>query len=85
MQNYREGDRISIFGFSRGAYTARALAAMLYSVGLLPRDNIEQVSFAYKTYAKTGAAAEQAATLFKNTFSRTVTIDFVGCWWVYIL
>ncbi|KAF8692340.1 hypothetical protein RHS03_08629, partial [Rhizoctonia solani] len=27
------GDQISIFGFSRGAYTARALAGMLHSVG----------------------------------------------------
>ncbi|ELU35822.1 hypothetical protein AG1IA_10148 [Rhizoctonia solani AG-1 IA] len=27
-----EGDEISIFGFSRGAYTARALAGMLHAV-----------------------------------------------------
>lgn len=35
MQNYREGDRICLFGFSRGAYTARALAGMLYKVSRL--------------------------------------------------
>ncbi|EJT99647.1 hypothetical protein DACRYDRAFT_109752 [Dacryopinax primogenitus] len=29
MQNYALGDKISIFGFSRGAYTARALAGLL--------------------------------------------------------
>jgi uncharacterized protein (DUF2235 family) len=29
MQTYQPGDRIFIFGFSRGAYTARALAGML--------------------------------------------------------
>lgn len=29
MQTYREGDKIVIFGFSRGAYTARCLAGML--------------------------------------------------------
>ena len=28
MENYQTGDRIFIFGFSRGAYTARALAGM---------------------------------------------------------
>ena len=28
MENYQSGDRIFIFGFSRGAYTARALAGM---------------------------------------------------------
>ncbi|KAG9003281.1 hypothetical protein FRB94_003227 [Tulasnella sp. JGI-2019a] len=26
MQNYKKGDRICLFGFSRGAYTARCLA-----------------------------------------------------------
>jgi uncharacterized protein (DUF2235 family) len=28
MQNYREGDRICLLGFSRGAYTVRCLAGM---------------------------------------------------------
>ena len=32
MQNYRPGDKICIFGFSRGAYTARALAGFLHKV-----------------------------------------------------
>lgn len=32
MQNYRAGDKICIFGFSRGAYTARALGGMLFKV-----------------------------------------------------
>ncbi|CAE6480630.1 unnamed protein product [Rhizoctonia solani] len=50
METYRAGDQISIFGFSRGAYTARALAGMLHSVGLLPRHNMEQVPFAYQIY-----------------------------------
>lgn len=34
-RNYEPGDRIFIVGFSRGAYTARALAGMISSVGLL--------------------------------------------------
>ncbi|KAF8882160.1 hypothetical protein CPB84DRAFT_221766 [Gymnopilus junonius] len=37
-QNYRDGDKICIFGFSRGAYTARVLAGMINGVGLLPSD-----------------------------------------------
>ncbi|KAH7309394.1 hypothetical protein B0J17DRAFT_725067 [Rhizoctonia solani] len=40
METYRAGDQVSIFGFSRGAYTARALAGMLHSVGLLSRHNV---------------------------------------------
>jgi len=30
MRYYQEGDRIFVFGFSRGAYLARAVAAMVY-------------------------------------------------------
>jgi uncharacterized protein (DUF2235 family) len=48
MQNYKEGDKICIIGFSRGAYTAKALAGMLYKVGLLPAHNQAQLAFAYK-------------------------------------
>lgn len=33
--NYDEGDDIFLFGFSRGAYTVRALAGMIHKIGLL--------------------------------------------------
>jgi uncharacterized protein (DUF2235 family) len=33
-ENYRKGDKIYLFGFSRGAYSARILASMLYHAGL---------------------------------------------------
>lgn len=33
MDNYVEGDKICLFGFSRGAYVARSLAGMLEQVG----------------------------------------------------
>ncbi|KAF8598514.1 hypothetical protein BDV93DRAFT_547351 [Ceratobasidium sp. AG-I] len=54
MQSYRNGDSISIFGFSRGAFTARALAGMLHCVGLLPRHNAEHIPFAYEIYKNAG-------------------------------
>ncbi len=34
-RNYKPGDQIFIIGFSRGAYTARALAGMIAAMGLL--------------------------------------------------
>ncbi|KAI0953205.1 hypothetical protein AcW1_007484 [Taiwanofungus camphoratus] len=80
MQNYRPGDKICLFGFSRGAYTARALAGMLHKVGLLPRDNPEQVPFAYKLYKRTDPASITLAAGFKRTFCRGVRIEFVGVW-----
>ncbi|KAI0062798.1 hypothetical protein BV25DRAFT_1870219 [Artomyces pyxidatus] len=77
MQNYNVGDKVCLFGFSRGAYTARALAGMIKKVGLLSKDNFEQVSFAYKIYTSTD---EDLARGFKEIFSRDVPIEFVGVW-----
>ena len=37
MRYYLPGDYIYIFGFSRGAYTARFLAEMIQKIGLLTR------------------------------------------------
>ncbi|KAF8870031.1 hypothetical protein BD779DRAFT_1614237 [Infundibulicybe gibba] len=41
--NYEDGDRIYLFGFSRGAYQVRALAGMIEKVGLILRGNEEQI------------------------------------------
>lgn len=40
-RNYKAGDRIFCFGFSRGAFTARIVAGMIASEGLVRYDNNE--------------------------------------------
>ncbi|MCJ1387117.1 hypothetical protein MMC17_010246 [Xylographa soralifera] len=50
MKFYKAGDKIYIFGFSRGAFTARFLARMVNTVGLLSEGNEEMVPFAYELY-----------------------------------
>lgn len=78
MRYYTPGDRIFIFGFSRGAYTARATAAMVHKVGLLSRGNDELVPFAWDTFRR--ERRKDFVDGFKRTFSRTVEIHFVGVW-----
>ncbi|RDX42989.1 hypothetical protein OH76DRAFT_1253027 [Lentinus brumalis] len=80
MQNYQAGDKISLFGFSRGAYTARALAGMLHKVGLLPPCNHQQVPFAYKMYTMDDDAGWVQSNNFKKAFCIDVSIDFIGVW-----
>ncbi|RXW15252.1 hypothetical protein EST38_g10607 [Candolleomyces aberdarensis] len=81
MQNYRPNDRIYLFGFSRGAYTARALAGMLHKVGLLPQFNNEQVPFAYKIFNRSDKVGWELSEKFKKTFTaHEVRIEFVGVW-----
>ncbi|KAL7285026.1 hypothetical protein ACG7TL_000116 [Trametes sanguinea] len=74
------GDHICLFGFSRGAYTARALAGMIHKVGLLPAGNHEQVPFAYKMFARDDELGWKQSTAFKKAFSIDVDIDFIGVW-----
>jgi len=51
MRYYSEGDFIYVFGFSRGAYTARFLSEMVHEVGLLSKGNEDMVHFAWTTFS----------------------------------
>ena len=55
VQNYDPGDDIYIFGYSRGAYTARALAGMLNKCGILKKTRADLIPQAFKFYKKKGA------------------------------
>ncbi|KKY21487.1 putative sporulation associated protein [Phaeomoniella chlamydospora] len=92
MEHYGSGDRIFIFGFSRGAFTARFLARMICAVGILSRGNEEMVRFTYKRYQDSitksgmykGRSAEEITKdlhNFKSTFCRTNVMPyFLGLW-----
>ncbi|KAJ8096302.1 hypothetical protein PM082_011457 [Marasmius tenuissimus] len=80
MQNYTSGDRICIFGFSRGAYTARSLAGMIHKVGILPACNHQQVPFAYKMFTRGDEVGWQQSNAFKKAFSIDADIEFIGVW-----
>lgn len=80
MQNYREGDKICLLGFSRGAYTVRCLAGMLHKVGLLPPHNRSQVDFAYQFYKDDTPEGWNMSGQFKKAFCENVEVDFVGVW-----
>ncbi|GEO83881.1 MULTISPECIES: DUF2235 domain-containing protein [Alphaproteobacteria] len=45
-----EDDRIYLFGFSRGAYTARILAGFIHSLGLIRPQQLNLLDYAYRTY-----------------------------------
>ncbi|KAF6741733.1 hypothetical protein DFP72DRAFT_941790 [Ephemerocybe angulata] len=84
-QNYSHGDKICLFGFSRGAYTARRLCrlsfgSLVIQVGLLPRDNHAQMPFAFKLYKREDQAGLNLCAGFKRTYCHRVTVEFVGVW-----
>ena len=46
--NYTVGDEIFIFGFSRGAYTARSIAGLIDQIGVLTKDGLPYLAEIYK-------------------------------------
>lgn len=88
MRNWQEGDRIYLFGFSRGAYTARALAGMLRVIGLLRPEQENLVPYALKLFWKAhGKDIDwDHVKVFTAQFSRPEfpkwawPVAFVGVW-----
>jgi uncharacterized protein (DUF2235 family) len=86
MDVYEDGDRIFLFGFSRGAYTVRALAGVLHMFGLLHPGNIGLIPYITRLYAKRTRKAGglthtfQVADGFKMTYCRDIRLHFVGVW-----
>jgi uncharacterized protein (DUF2235 family) len=88
MRNYTPGDRIYIFGFSRGAYTARALAGLLTAVGLFRPGSENLVTYAVTSYTKKKKGEDDWGQLheFARDFAHVVDgrssipVEFLGLW-----
>lgn len=70
MQNWEPGDKLYLFGFSRGAFTVRVLASVLYLFGLLPRDNQQLTPYILRSLKRMDDAGEGVARRFKTVFFR---------------
>lgn len=89
-RHYETGDRIFLFGFSRGAFTVRLLAGMVASCGLLDTARCSsesdlwcKVQAAYCAYRRSYFAAG-FADKFRRDYARSdhdqLSIRFVGVW-----
>ncbi|WP_412099039.1 DUF2235 domain-containing protein [Defluviimonas sp. D31] len=76
---YRPGDRIFLFGYSRGAYAVRSLAGILDQVGLLRAEHATErnVQLAYRYYQRESESKFEAA--FRRRFCHPkVEIEMIG-------
>jgi uncharacterized protein (DUF2235 family) len=78
---YEQGDEVFIFGFSRGAYTARSLAGMIAVCGL-PTANFTDavVETAFNAYRNKDQRAELLAELNKTCNLFDAKLTMVGVW-----
>ncbi|KAG7096272.1 hypothetical protein E1B28_003720 [Marasmius oreades] len=72
-QNFADGDEICLFGFSRGAYTARKLSGLIDAIGLLSRKNL---SYFFEIWRQ--LIEKEPITKFPDT--RFPDIKCVGVW-----
>lgn len=80
--NYEEGDCVYLFGYSRGAYTVRALAGFVNLIGLIRPDQLNLAAYAlraYKSVNDTGGF-DFARNFRRIVRGRTVPIHFIGAW-----
>jgi uncharacterized protein (DUF2235 family) len=86
MDFWEPGNRVFLFGFSRGAYTVRVLAGLLHALGLLPRGNPNLVPYVMRLFkaVRSEPATEEAGGQssywrlckeFRWTFARPVPGD----------
>ena len=80
--HYHPGDEIYLFGFSRGAYTARSLAGLIRKCGIPKSSENGLVDTAYKFYRNRQWDVDgMEATAFRKTYSWPLAkIKFVGVW-----
>ncbi|HEU4514132.1 MAG TPA: DUF2235 domain-containing protein [Nocardioidaceae bacterium] len=90
MQHWEPGDRLFVFGFSRGAYTARALTGLIHRAGVLRPGCENLVPYAVASYARSKQEWTEddwdqidrlsAAFARSHEGSRSVPVEFLGLW-----
>jgi len=78
---YREGDRIVLAGYSRGAYAVRSLAGVIDMVGLVDYNFATErnVTLAYRHYRR-GGKGKAAEAFSKKHCLQDVEIEAVAVW-----
>jgi uncharacterized protein (DUF2235 family) len=83
--NYEPGDELYLYGFSRGAYTARSLAGFIRNCGLLQPQYIHLLDRAFELYRDrnsytTPDSDVMIAFKYKYSIEPEIPIKFMGVW-----
>lgn len=82
VRHYRDGDRIYLFGFSRGAYTVRILAGLVHMAGVVRPENENLLPYLLTAYKRASATDDfRHVWRFEEMLrTRRATVRFMGCW-----
>lgn len=79
-RRYREGDEIFIFGFSRGAYTARSLAGMIRKCGLVDIVTPGLIADVEAMYRDEHGPDDEKCVDFRSKYAKEPKIRMIGVW-----
>ena len=80
-QNFQPDDEIFLFGFSRGAYTARSLAGLINACGILKRQKLGDLPNAWAYYRSDRPHSPEAfQAKYKTECYPKAEIKFLGVW-----
>ncbi len=74
---YEPGDEIYIFGFSRGAFTARSLTGLIRSSGLLPRAGLNNLDKIVARYRRRGDPTTHPDSVESQRFRAQMSPDLM--------
>ncbi|MFE1441966.1 DUF2235 domain-containing protein [Streptomyces sp. NPDC058739] len=81
VETYEPDDELFLFGFSRGAFTARSLSGLVRNCGILRRDHADRIPDAWGLYrSRVESPNGAASTLFRRSYARETEIRFIGVW-----
>lgn len=83
VSNFELGDELFLFGFSRGAYTARSLAGLIRNSGIVKKIYSHMIPAANELYRRRDDAShprEEEAKKFRQDYSWETRIRFIGVW-----
>ncbi len=81
VESFEPDDELFLFGFSRGAFTARSTAGLVRNCGILRRQHLDRLGEAYALYRSRGGHPRgMQAELFRRSFSHEPRIHFIGVW-----
>lgn len=84
VANYEPDDQLFLFGFSRGAFTARSIAGMIRKCGILKREFVERYMEATSMYRSDESPNAEVPTGFRHNYSvngdQETPIHFIGVW-----
>ena len=84
VQNYSQGDKIFLFGFSRGAYTIRSLCGLINNCGIIKRPDASLIQQAFNHYKRSGddhkPSGNKSIEFRKQHSHASRKIEFVGVW-----